>query len=173
MTGALACVAADGRGAVDRLFRDVALRLMAEGWRLAGAVQENCDRDDDEQCDMDIRVLPAGGTYRISQQLGRGSTGCRLNPDALERAVAEATGLWTSGARPELLIINKFGKMEGEGRGFRDLIARAAAEGVPVLIGVNGLNRDALAAFLGMPPPLLPAEVGAILAWAAAQRVAA
>ena len=89
------------------------------------------------------------------------------------RAVAEATGLWASGARPELLIINKFGKMEGEGRGFRDLIARAAAEGVPVLIGVNGLNRDALADFLGMPPPLLPAEVGAILAWAAAQRVAA
>jgi nucleoside-triphosphatase THEP1 len=166
----IACVAAKGRGAVDLLFQEVAARLAAEGWRLAGAVQVNCGRDDVEHCDMDIRVLPEGGIYRISQQLGRGSSGCRLNPDALERAVAEATGLWE---RPDLLIVNKFGKMEGEGRGFRDLIARAVAEGVPVLIGVNGLNRDALEAFLGSPAPLVAAEVGAVLAWAAGQRAAA
>lgn len=169
---AIACVAAEGRGAVDRLFQAVAARLAADGWRLAGAVQENCDRDDDEHCDMDIRVLPAGGTYRISQQLGRGSSGCRLNPDALERAVAEATRLWGK-ARPDLLIINKFGKMEGEGRGFRDLIARAAAEGVPVLIGVNGLNRVALEEFLGGPAPLLAAGLQDVLDWAARQRIAA
>lgn len=165
---AIACVVAEGRGAVDRLFHDVAERLAAEGWRLAGAVQVNCDTGDDKHCDMDVRVLPGGGVYRISQQLGRGSTGCRLNPDALERAVAEATGLWGDG--PDLLIVNKFGKMEGEGRGFRDLIARAAAEGVPVLIGVNGLNRAALEEFLGMPAPLVAAEVEAMLDWAARQR---
>ncbi len=75
--------------------------------------------------------------------------------------------------RPDLLIVNKFGKMEGEGRGFRDLIARAVAEGVPVLIGVNGLNRDALEVFLGGPAPLVAAEVGAVLDWAAGQRAAA
>jgi nucleoside-triphosphatase THEP1 len=164
----IACVAAEGRGAVDLLFQEVAARLAAEGWRLAGAVQVNCGRDDVEHCDMDIRVLPEGGIYRISQQLGRGSSGCRLNPDALERAVAEAAGLWE---RPDLLIVNKFGKMEGEGRGFRDLIARAVAEGVPVLIGVNGLNRDALEVFLGGPAPLVAAEVGAVLDWAAGQRL--
>lgn len=169
---AIACVAAEGRGAVDRLFQEVAARLAAMGWNLAGAVQQNCDRDDDGECDMDIRVLPAGGTYRISQRLGRESQGCRLNPDALECAVAEAAGLWGA-ARPDLLIINKFGKMEGEGRGFRDLIARAAAEGVPVLLGVNGLNRAALEAFLGGPAPLVAAEVGAVLDWAAGQRAAA
>lgn len=165
----LACVAAEGRGAVDLLFQAVAARLAADGWRLAGAVQVNCGLDDVEHCDMDIRVLPAGGIYRISQQLGRGSSGCRLNPDALERAVAEAAAAWQA---PDLLIVNKFGKMEGEGRGFRDLIARAVAAGVPVLLGVNALNRAALETFLGGPPPLVAPDVAAVLDWAAGLRVA-
>ncbi|WP_417411278.1 DUF2478 domain-containing protein [Hoeflea sp.] len=42
---------------------------------------------------------------------------------------------------PDLLIINKFGKHEAEGRGFRPLIADALARGIPVLLGVNALNQ--------------------------------
>lgn len=169
MIAGLACVMAAERGAVDRLLQEVAADLAAKGWHLAGAVQLNCDAAEDALCDMDIRVLPAGGVYRISQNLGREATGCRLNPDGLETAVAEvAAGL--ARQRPDLLIINKFGKMEGEGRGFRPLIGQALADGVPVLLGVNAENMEALEAFLGEPAPVLGFDLPDVAAWAAAIR---
>ena len=57
-----------------------------------------------------------------------------------------ATGL-SSGA--DLLIVNKFGKHEAEGRGFRDVIAEAVAMDIPVLVGINALNRSAFESFCG------------------------
>ena len=46
----------------------------------------------------------------------------------------------------DLLIINKFGKQEAAGRGFRDFIAAAMAEEIPVLIAVAP---ELVAAFTG------------------------
>ena len=61
-----------------------------------------------------------------------------------------------AGAR--LLIVNKFGKHEAEGRGFRSLIAEALASGLPVLLGVNQMNMHSFQAFAGdMAEPLTPA----------------
>ena len=37
---------------------------------------------------------------------------------------------------PDLLILNKFGKVEAEGRGLLDLVAMAVERGIPVMIGV-------------------------------------
>ena len=39
-------------------------------------------------------------------------------------------------ADPDLLILNKFGKVEAEGRGLLDLVAMAVDRGIPVVIGV-------------------------------------
>lgn len=172
MIDGLACVCAAERGAVDRVLQEVAAELAAQGWYLAGAVQLNCNAAEDALCDMDIRVLPAGRVYRISQNLGREATGCRLNPDQLECAVAEvASGL--AQTRPDLLIVNKFGKMEAEGRGFRDLIGQALVNGVPVLVGVNDGNLAALEEFLGETPPLVEPKSTALIQWANALRAAA
>ncbi|MEM6659147.1 MAG: DUF2478 domain-containing protein, partial [Pseudomonadota bacterium] len=74
------------------------------------------------------------------------------------------------------LIINKFGKHEGDGRGFRPLIAEAIAQDVPVLIGVNGLNMDRFNAFTGGEAEQLTADTDSIVAWfkrVSAQRTAA
>lgn len=165
----LACVVSAERGAVDRVLSAVAGRLAQGGWRLAGAVQENCDAADDALCDMDIRVLPDGGLYRISQNLGREASGCRLNPDGLETAVADATRRFAARC-PDLMIINKFGKMEAEGRGFRGLVGQALADGVPLLLGVNDTNLAALAGFLGEDPPLIGCTETSVLDWAATLR---
>lgn len=169
MIAGLACVTTAERGGTDRLLRQVAEQLSAQGWALAGAVQENCDVAEDALCDMDIRVLPQGRVYRISQNLGREATGCRLNPDGLEQAVAEATARLAA-QRPDLLIVNKFGKMEAEGRGFRGLIGQALAEGIPVLLGVNDTNLTALESFLGEAAPLLPADLSKLCDWAQSQQ---
>jgi nucleoside-triphosphatase THEP1 len=151
------------RGQTDRLLWQFADSLRARGVRLAGVVQTNSDRAGSHHCDMDVRVLPDGPLIRINQVLGDVARGCRLNPAALE----EAVGLVeiSLDPAPDLLIINKFGKHEAEGRGFRPLIAEALAKGIPVLAGVNTLNREAFDAFSdGYAAELTPVP-DALAAW--------
>ncbi|WP_134678562.1 DUF2478 domain-containing protein [Paracoccus ravus] len=121
--------------AADRLLFDTANALGARGMRLAGAVQSNIDRGEGQVCDMDLAILGDDGpAIRISQSLGNCSQGCRLDTEALTFAVARAEAVLARGA--DLVIVNKFGKLEAAGRGFRDFIAAALAEDVPVLLHV-------------------------------------
>ena len=156
----LATMTLPGRGETDRLLASVAARLQGQGVALAGAVQFNFDCGD--ECEMEVQVLPDGPVIGISQSLGPGSQGCRLDAGALETAVAEVAARM-AGAR--LLIVNKFGKHEAEGRGFRALIAEALAAGVPVLLGVNAMNMQAFQEFAGdLAEPVLPDTLDAWLA---------
>ena len=160
---ALAFVKTVERGLTDRLLSDFASHLQARGCILAGVVQTNSDRPGSHHCDMDVRVLPAGPVIRINQMLGEESRGCRLNPVALEEAVALVeTGLERS---PDLLIINKFGKHEAEGRGFRPLIAEALARGIPILLGVNALNQQAFEEFSDGYAEELASDLEGLILW--------
>jgi nucleoside-triphosphatase THEP1 len=69
------------------------------------------------------------------------------------------------GEGADLLLINKFGKHEADGRGFRDTIGKALAAGVPIIVGANKLNVQALIDFCdGMAVELAP-EVGVLRDW--------
>lgn len=161
----LAYVMTTERGATDRLLSAFAAQLETQGVRTSGIVQTNIECADDRLCDMDVKVLPDGGTYRISQSLGAGARGCRLNPTALEEAVGLVTRSLETGPRPDLLIVNKFGKHEADGRGMRPVIGDAIAREIPVLTGVNGLNRDRFETFCdGMAVELEP-TLQALTAW--------
>ncbi|MFV0515100.1 MAG: DUF2478 domain-containing protein [Jhaorihella sp.] len=159
----LAYVICQARGETDRLLSTLALRLKARGVALAGVVQTNTECSDSTKCDMDVQVLPDGETIRISQSLGAWSRGCRLDPAALERAVAQVGACLDSG--PELLIVNKFGKHEADGRGFRPLIGEALGRGIPVLAGVNGLNEGKFLDFTEGSAERLAGDPGALEAW--------
>lgn len=160
----LGYVIADARGSTDLVLAETARRLMAEGLRLTGVVQTNIERcAGREHCDMDLQVLPGGPVIRISQILGTGSRGCRLDPGALETAVAEVGA--RLGPDTGLLLINKFGKHEAEGRGFRELIGQALSQGVPVLFGLNAMNRPAFEAFAGPLGEALPADCAQLADW--------
>lgn len=143
----LAYTMAPGRGDVDLVLEGLAGSLASRGLKCCGTVQINTERGDAGPCDMDVRVLPEGPVLRISQNLGPSARGCRLDPAALETAVGLVAERLSSGA--DILIVNKFGKHEAEGRGFRDLIAQALTMGMPVLVGANALNREAFEAFSG------------------------
>jgi hypothetical protein len=159
----LACTTTTARAALDPLLHDVAFAAMAHGLHVAGVVQINSETGGGRRCDMDALVLPAGPRFRISQSLGRESRGCRLDPEGLERAVAAAEAELRGGA--DLLIVNKFGKQEAAGRGFRPVIADALERGAAVLVGVSELNLPALEAFVGEPPERLRPDLAALLAW--------
>ena len=159
----LAYTMTDRSGDLDLVLLALSEHLAELGWKTAGIVQVNSDREDCHRCDMDVRVLPHGPTIRISQSLGKEAKGCRLDPAALETAVAAVSA--DLGDDVDVLIVNKFGKHEAGGRGFRDAIAGAMARGVPVIAGVNPLNKDAFMEFSdGLAVPV-PADVQALADW--------
>jgi|TARA_R100000789_G_scaffold1307_6_gene4324 nucleoside-triphosphatase THEP1 len=159
----IACTAASGRGDTDLLLASLAERLAEEGLRACGTVQINTERGGEEPCDMDVRLLPDGPVVRISQSLGPNARGCRLDPAALETAVGMVSQHLEAGT--DLLIVNKFGKHEADGRGFRPVIAEALARGVPVLVGLNRLNSEAFHEFSGHEATELAPDVETLLAW--------
>jgi len=162
----LAYTMAPGRGDTDLVLASLAKDLAALGIRCCGTVQINTVNPGygtAGPCDMNVRVLPDGPVLRISQDLGPAARGCRLDPDALETAVGLVAHRLSSGA--DLLIVNKFGKHEAEGGGFRDAIAEAVAIGLPVLVGLNSLNRDAFESFADGMAIQLPPEPAALRAW--------
>lgn len=160
----LAYTMAPGRGDTDLILASLASDLAARGIRCCGTVQINTDRPDSGPCDMDVMVLPDGPILRISQNLGPAARGCRLDAAALETAVGYATARLTP--QTQFLIVNKFGKHEAEGRGFRDLIAEALAKGIPVLVGLNTLNEPAFNDFAGGLATHVAPENQALLQWA-------
>ena len=162
----IACTMSPGRGSTDLVMQAAVAQLLARGLRLAGTVQTNSERAGDPRCDMDVRVLPDGPVFRISQDLGRDARCCRLDPEGLESAVAAVSAVMATD-RPDLLVVNKFGKHECLGRGFRPVIAEAVASGIPVLVGVNALNLVELQAFVGGGLTVLPPDPEAVLRWLA------
>lgn len=152
------------QGQSDVLLSQVADTLAEKGLCLSGVVQINSSRPDCHRCDMDVAVLPDGPTIRISQSLGREAKGCKLDPSALETAVVEVERRMD--ARTDLLILNKFGKHEADGRGFRDVIAKALSEDIPILTAVNQLNEKAFLGFADGFATKLPADINLLSDWA-------
>ncbi|MCF6231899.1 MAG: DUF2478 domain-containing protein [Rhodobacteraceae bacterium] len=159
----LAYVMTQTRGTTDVLLTQFSQMMIERGNRLVGVAQTNTECADQTLCDMDVLVLPDGPTIRISQSLGKGAKGCRLDPAALEQAVAlVSAGL---DGDPQLLVVNKFGKHEAEGRGFRPVIGEALSRGVPVLAGVNSINEAAFVEFTEGLGQRLDGTTEALEAW--------
>ena len=152
-------VSLPGRGRTDACLTAAVRLLQAAGLRLSGTFALETD---DPSCDMKLQVLPDGPVVCINQNLGREAKGCRLDGGALEAAVVEVSHR-TEGA--QALIVNKFGKLEALGHGYVPLIVEALEKGIPVLIGVNALNRPELLMFAGGMAEALPGDPQAIADW--------
>lgn len=160
----LAFIRAKVPGSVDVTLGAIVQTLSAEGVRLIGVIQEPSGRDR-HRCDMNLIEIANGKRLSISQSLGKGASGCRLDPHSIE-TIAWRVARDLRDNCPDLLIINRFGKLEATGRGFCPVIADALGRDVPVLVGVNDLNRSDFAEFAAGLAFELPDELGSVLAWA-------
>ena len=160
----IAYTVAPTRGDTDLLLYRVATQLNNEGLKTSGTVQINTELDQPGPCDMDVLILPDGPTIRISQSLGKDASGCRLDPEALETAVGIVQSSLEQ--QPAILFINKFGKHEADGRGFRDVIAQALEQNIPVLVGLNRKNQTPFMDFTGGVAQGIEPNETALLAWA-------
>lgn len=131
----------------DALFRMLIGRWRALGLSVAGVLQHQIFEDADRRCDVLLEDLTSGHRTALFEDRGAGASGCRLDQAALAEATARVEGSLEQ--KPDVLVLNKFGKAECEGGGLRDLIASSIDRGVPVVIGVPGHRLDAWRKFAG------------------------
>ena len=148
---------------VDLLLEQVARQLSADGVRVAGYVQRESGGDDGCCAEMELEDLATGERTRISQPLGAEARGCRLDPQAMAALCGRFIEYSLAGA--ELVVLNRFGKGEAEGQGFRRIIEEAVAGGVPVLTAVHPTYAADFDAFGGGAAAQLPRDREAVLAW--------
>ncbi|MCL7998050.1 DUF2478 domain-containing protein [Brucella sp. 21LCYQ03] len=131
----LAAILADKDVPVDPLLAAVAARAGERGFKVAGFVQHRGPDTDDCCREIVIERIGSGVKQLISQPLGSGSRGCRLDPAALADVSGSLLAEIDAGA--DMLILNRFGKGEAEGHGFRAVIETAYAKQIPVLTVVR------------------------------------
>lgn len=158
----VAGVVSVGREPVDPLLEAAARTLRSKDFHVGGFVQE--ERIADGCCAATyLRDVEDGRSVLITQILGAGAKGCRLDPQRLAEASVGLLDSLDGGI--DLLVLNRFGKDEAEGRGFRAVIEKALGLGIPVLFGVREAYAPALADFAGDYGTTLPADEAAITAW--------
>lgn len=158
----LAYITVQGRGRTDDLLADVVGDFEGDGRQLAGTVRVKPADPSGHPCDMDLLVLPDGPGFRISQPLGRMAKGCRLDGGVIEAIAAEVEARM---AGADLLIVNKFGKLEAQGRGLCPAITMAMGMDIPALVGVNEMNIPDFLAFSDGEAEALRPDLRAIRTW--------
>jgi len=143
------------------LLADFAQTLKAAGIRLVGAIQY--DNGPMETCGIEFEVLPDGLRMGLSQNLGSGSSACRLDPNAMADAAALIKRGINEGA--QLAIFNKFGAQEAGGDGLRAEMIDAVMAGIPLLTAVPERFTAEWNEFTGGESTLLPMEATAIRQW--------
>jgi Protein of unknown function (DUF2478) len=159
----LAAVIFENGDDANRVMADFAAARAAQGTRLGGFVQISEDLENCGCKDTFVLDLENGARTKILQDLGAGSTGCRVDPSALV-----AIGQLVSQAltkSPELLIINRFGRLESEGMGLRDEIASAALSGIPTIVCVSTRYLDAWREFVADMSEEIPCTPEALVGW--------
>jgi hypothetical protein len=117
------------------------------GHACAGLLQRDEPRVGRSRCDMILVDLSTRERVRISEDRGPGARGCHLQSDVLLSAMATVRDALSD--ETSILVLNKFGKSEGEGGGFRPLIADALDRSIPVLIAVPWRNIESWREFAG------------------------
>jgi Protein of unknown function (DUF2478) len=132
----------------DRLISGFAADLRRSGGRPVGVVQlgRSCRAESPR---LGVVMLPDGEVVRLApqdfapqgfapqdfaSQAETHVTGCRLDPGRLAGLATRLAAAIEAGA--DLVIINRFGRSEAEGKGLIDLIPQALDADIPVLIAV-------------------------------------
>ncbi len=148
----------------EALLAGFAAELKRRGFRLGGLVQETHHSAAGKE--MVLVELDSGHRLTLSQSLGPGSRACSLDLEAM----AEASGAIRRAVadRADLVLVNKFSKVETTGRGFAAEMLSAMVEGVPLLTAVPGAYVEEWIDFTGGRADLLmPTEADLWRWWGA------
>jgi hypothetical protein len=137
--------------------------LRADDIVVGGSIQVNASDAANACSAMTLVDLSSGTAIEISQQLGSLAQGCRLDTSRLAEfgALLERP----SSAGIDLLILNKFGRAEAEGRGLRRNIEQAIESGTTVLTAVRPPYDEAWHRFHGGLAAELAPDLESVREW--------
>jgi nucleoside-triphosphatase THEP1 len=115
----------------DAILRDFASDLKARGFRAVGMIQTGQCADSS----LSVVLVHSGEKLLLARDFDPAASGCRLDVARLENAGARVADALEAGA--DLVIINRFGKRECDGRGLTYLIERAREANIPLVIAVS------------------------------------
>ncbi|HWZ40919.1 MAG TPA: DUF2478 domain-containing protein [Bradyrhizobium sp.] len=127
----LAALVYDAHQDPDTVLRDFAGDLNAHGFRAVGMVQAGQCAD----ASLSAVLVHSGEKLLLAQDFDPSARGCRLDLGRLQNAGMRIADALEAGA--DLLIVNRFGKRERDGKGLAYLIERALAADIPVVIAVS------------------------------------
>ncbi len=116
----------------DRILRDFASDLNRRGYRAVGLVQLGHDRPETQQ--LSALLVHTGEKLSLFQDLRSWAKGCRMDVGQLLQAAGQIADAIDQGA--DIVIVNRFGQQEREGKGLSYLIERALDVDIPVVIAV-------------------------------------
>jgi hypothetical protein len=162
------------QGASSAVVRDMFRALVAR-WqssaRIAGVLEESHGQGNQVCGAGYLRSIASGARYSMFQDLGPGSTACRIDPagvllagEAVRRDIA---------AGCDLVFLNRFAKLEAERQGLMSAFAAAVKAGVPLLTSVSPAFQGAWERFAAPLFVMLPAEPETIDGWWRAVRASA
>jgi nucleoside-triphosphatase THEP1 len=129
-----AAVVYGARDNPDRLLLDFTEDLRRSGVRTAGLIQLNSWMGQSDHHDVRTVVLSSGEIVPVTHDRDLGPTGCGLDCGQLASIAKIIETAIHEGA--DLVVINRFGKLEAKGKGLIELIQKAAEADIPMLIAV-------------------------------------
>jgi len=115
----------------DGILFAFAADLAARGYRAVGLVQRGHHHLD---AGLSALLLHTGEELQLLQDIATCPAGSRLDTGRLRDAGARMEHAIDRGA--DVMIVNRFGRQELEGRGLCSMIERAAVKDIPVIIAV-------------------------------------
>jgi len=153
----------DGSLDVDAVLAVAVESLRSQGVRVAGLLQRFGDVLPGGKRSMYVEDLSSGELIRLDLPRGPGASGCTLDPDGLARAASALRQAVR--ARPDLLMVNRFGKQEAEGHGLRAELAEAVCNRLPTVVAVPQSLTAEWEKFIGAPGHLIPPSASEIVNW--------
>lgn len=154
------------RGVSSAAAQDV-FRAFVARWRrsarIVGVLEESHGQDD-QICGAGYLIsISSGARYPMFQDLGQGSKACRIDPGGVLLA-GEAVRRDIAGGC-DLVLLNRFAKLEAGREGLMSAFAAAVDAQVPVLTSVSPVFQSAWERFASPLFVVLPAEPEAIDEW--------
>jgi hypothetical protein len=158
-----AAVAYDETLDVDAIFAEAVAILRRQGVTIAGLLQRFGETLPSGKRRMWLDNIATGAAIQLDRPDAPDDAACVLDPDALARASCVLRRAVALG--PDVIVVNRFGQAEADGRGTRAVIAEAVHSGSLVLTAVRYNLLMDLEGFLGNPPHLLLPSAAAIVSW--------
>jgi hypothetical protein len=154
------------QGAASEVVQDLLRRFLARlgpEVRVAGVIEDPVSGEEGPCSGGDLRSLADGRRFPLMQDLGPAAEACRLDAAGVVGAAEAVTQGIAAGC--DLVVLNKFGKIEAERSGLAPAFACAIEAGLPILTSVSPRFTGAWDRYAAPLYVILPPELDALDGW--------